>query len=100
MLAVGLMSRAAVGPVERLLNMLGQQKLCSSVYAAAFVVNLVLCFALVPRFGMEGAAISTSIALVFETILLFWITRKRLGFHVLFWGHAKKTGGADAPPAG
>ena len=32
-LAVGLMARAAVGPVERLLNMLGEQRACAAVYA-------------------------------------------------------------------
>jgi Na+-driven multidrug efflux pump len=39
-----------------------------------------------PRFGGHGAAAATSIALVFETVLLFWITRRRLGLHVLAFG--------------
>ena len=34
-LAVGLMARASVGPVERLLNMLGEQRVCAVVYAGA-----------------------------------------------------------------
>ncbi len=37
---------------------------------SAFVLNVVLCFALVPRFGAYGAAAATSTALVVETILL------------------------------
>lgn len=84
--AIGLVARAAVGPVERLLNMLGQQRVCAAVYAAAFVLNLVLCFALVPRFGGYGAAASTSIALVVETALLFAVTRRRLGYSAMPWG--------------
>ncbi|MBN9595881.1 MAG: oligosaccharide flippase family protein [Afipia sp.] len=84
--AIGLIVRSAIGPVERLLNMLGHQNMCALAYALAFLVNLVLCILLVPRFGGYGAAAATSIALVFETILLFWITRSRLGFHVLAWG--------------
>ncbi|MEW6769596.1 MAG: flippase [Pseudomonadota bacterium] len=84
--AIGLIVRSAIGPVERLLNMLGLQHMCALAYALAFVMNLVLCILLVPKFGGYGAAAATSIALVFETILLFWITRKRLGFHVLAWG--------------
>jgi O-antigen/teichoic acid export membrane protein len=55
-------------------------------YAAAFVMNLVLCLLLVPRFGGHGAAAATSIALTFETVLLFWIVRRRLGLHVLAFG--------------
>ncbi|HTO60543.1 MAG TPA: oligosaccharide flippase family protein [Bradyrhizobium sp.] len=86
--AIGLVGRAAIGPVERLLNMLGHQNVCAAAYAAAFVMNLVLCIVLVPRFGGHGAAAATSIALVFETVLLFWIVRRRLGLHVLAFGKA------------
>jgi O-antigen/teichoic acid export membrane protein len=84
--AIGLVARAAIGPVERLLNMLGHQHICALAYAAAFVMNVVLCVALVPRFGGHGAAAATSISLFFETVLLFWIVRHRLGLHVLVVG--------------
>ena len=81
--AIGLLVRAAVGPVERLLNMLGQQYICAAAYAAAFVTNVALCILMVPRFGGHGAAAATSLSLTFETVLLFWIVRSRLGLHVL-----------------
>jgi O-antigen/teichoic acid export membrane protein len=84
--AIGLVVRAAIGPVERLLNMLGHQHICALAYALAFVMNVVLCVALVPRFGGHGAAAATSISLVFETVLLFAIVRRRLGLHVLAFG--------------
>jgi O-antigen/teichoic acid export membrane protein len=84
--AIGLVARSAIGPVERLLNMLGHQLICALAYALAFAMNLALCIALVPRFGGHGAAAATSIALVFETVLLFWIVRRRLGLHVLAFG--------------
>jgi O-antigen/teichoic acid export membrane protein len=84
--AIGLVVRSAIGPVERLLNMLGHQGICALVYALAFVMNVVLCLALVPRFGGHGAAAATSISLTFETVLLFWIVRQRLGLHVLAFG--------------
>ena len=84
--AIGLLVRAAVGPVERLLNMLGQQYICAAAYAAAFVMNVALCVLMVPRFGGHGAAAATSISLVFETVVLFWIVRRRLGLHMLAFG--------------
>jgi O-antigen/teichoic acid export membrane protein len=84
--AIGLVVRSAIGPVERLLNMLGHQHICALAYALSFVMNVVLCIALVPRFGGHGAAAATSISLVFETVLLFWIVRQRLGLHVLAFG--------------
>jgi O-antigen/teichoic acid export membrane protein len=84
--AIGLLVRSAIGPVERLLNMLGHQHICALAYALAFVMNVALCVALVPRFGGHGAAAATSISLTFETLLLFWIVRQRLGLHVLAFG--------------
>ena len=84
--AIGLISRAAIGPVERLLNMSGNQNTCALAYASAFVVNIVLCVILVPRYGGYGAAAATSAALVFESIVLFALTKRKLGLHVLAFG--------------
>jgi O-antigen/teichoic acid export membrane protein len=84
-LAVGLLARAATGPVERLLTMLGEPRLCALVYAVSFALNLVLCLILIPRLGVAGAAIATSTALVVESILLFLGTKHRLGLHVFIW---------------
>jgi O-antigen/teichoic acid export membrane protein len=85
-LAVGLLARAAVGPAERLLNMLGERRQCAMVYALAFAINLALCVLLIPRLGIEGAATATSTALVVESILLYRIAKRRLGFHVFILG--------------
>ena len=38
-IAIGLLARAAVGPAERLLNMLGERRSCAYVYAGAFLLN-------------------------------------------------------------
>src|SRR6202171_5344251 len=84
--AIGLVVRSAIGPVERLLNMLGHQHICALAYALAFAMNLGLCVMLVPKFGGYGAAAATSLSLAFETVLLFWIVRDRLGLHVLAFG--------------
>jgi O-antigen/teichoic acid export membrane protein len=84
-LAIGLLARAAVGPVERLLNMLGEQNACAAVYALAFAINLGGCLVLIPRFGGLGAALATSAALAVESILLFTVTKRRLGLHVFIW---------------
>jgi O-antigen/teichoic acid export membrane protein len=84
-LVLGLLARASVGPAERLLNMVGEQRICAVVYATAFTTNLLLCFLLVPRLGLIGAAFSTAIALLVESSLLFVLTKRRLGIHVFFW---------------
>ena len=88
-LAAGLVARAAIGPVERLLSMVGEQRICAMVYAFAFGVNLALCIVLIPRYGIEGAAASTATALLVESVLLFFITRSRLKLHAFIWGRPK-----------
>jgi O-antigen/teichoic acid export membrane protein len=88
-LAVGMLTRAAVGPAERLLNMLGERRLCALVYATAFAINLGLCIVLIPRLGIAGAAVATTSALLCESIMLFLVARWRLGIHVFILGKAK-----------
>ena len=84
-LAVGVMARAAVGPAERLLNMLGEQRICAAIYAAAFALNAGACFALAPRFGGLGTAVATSAAIVLESTLLSLAANRRLGIHMFAW---------------
>ena len=81
-LVIGLLARASVGPSERLLNMVGEQRACAMIYACAFATNLVLCLVLIPRFGLIGAAASTASAVVVESTLLFVVTKRRLGLHI------------------
>jgi O-antigen/teichoic acid export membrane protein len=85
-MSVGLVARAAVGPAERLLNMIGQQKICAAIYGTAFAVNLSLCLLLIPRLGLTGAAIATASAVLTESALLFVVAKRRLGLHVFVWG--------------
>lgn len=84
-LAVGQLARATIGPAERLLNMLNQQRICVLAYAAAFTVNIVGCFVLAPAYGGVGAASATAAAFLVETVLLFLIARYRLGLHIFIW---------------
>ena len=81
-----MLARAAFGPAERLLNMLGERKQCALIYAAAFSINLVLCVLLIPHLGIEGAAVATSTALAVESVLLYLVAKRRLGFHVFIVG--------------
>jgi O-antigen/teichoic acid export membrane protein len=85
-LAIGLLARASVGPVERLLNMLGERKSCALVYGGSFALDIGLCFLLIPGSGIEGAAIANAITLVCESVSLFLIAKYRLGLHCFIFG--------------
>jgi len=84
-LAIGPLARATVGPAERLLNMVGEQRACAVVYLAAFLGNIALCVMLIPVFGVAGAAIAISGAMMLEAALLFFVTKQRTGLHVFIW---------------
>jgi O-antigen/teichoic acid export membrane protein len=85
-LSVGLLARAAVGPLGAFLNVIGEQRACAAAFAGAFATNLALGLLLVPFWGTTGAAISTSVAVVVESAALFFLMKRRLGFHGLIWG--------------
>ncbi len=89
-IAIGLLARASVGPAERLLNMLGERRSCALVYASSFAISLGLCVLLIPWLGLAGAAIATSVALVFELANLFYIAKYRLGLHCFIFGGPKE----------
>ena len=89
-LAIGLLARATIGPMERCLNMLDQQRAVALSYAIAIAVNMTLCVLLIPHLGAMGAAIATAAALVVETASLFTIAKHRLGFQVFIWSRADK----------
>lgn len=89
-IALGLLARASVGPAERLLNMLAERHSCALIYAGAFVINLVLCFALIPRFGIAGAAWAGALALIFESASLFIVAKVRLGLHCFVFGRPRR----------
>lgn len=84
-LCLGLLARSAIGPAERLLNMLNEQRTCALVYAATAAVSLSLCLTLIPSFGVYGAAGATALALIFESVLMILALKRRLGFHVFPW---------------
>ncbi len=77
-LAIGLIFRASIGPAGTILIMAGQQAACAWVYTVTFALNVVLNVTLIPAIGLPGAATATTVALVFETLALYWITAKRL----------------------
>jgi O-antigen/teichoic acid export membrane protein len=80
-LSAGILVRASIGPAETLLTMAGQQGVTAIVYTATFAFNVTLNIVLIPRFGLTGAAMATSLSLVAETIALYTITAVRLGIH-------------------
>lgn len=84
-LVLGFLARAAMGPAEFMLKMLGEQALCAAVHVVTAALNIALLFALVPRFGLMGAATATSIALVTAAGLNYVVAKRRLEIEIAIW---------------
>ncbi|MBO9099955.1 MULTISPECIES: lipopolysaccharide biosynthesis protein [unclassified Rhizobium] len=82
-LFAGILAKALVGPGEVLLMMAGHQRLCAALYGIALAANVCLNVGLIPRLGIEGAAIATASAMGVEAVLLHLAVRWKLGI-VLF----------------
>ena len=79
-LTVGQFANACFGPVALILNMTGHQKLTLIGVTTAVLVNGALNLALVPHYGMEGAAIATAVSLVLWNALLAIALKRRTGY--------------------
>jgi O-antigen/teichoic acid export membrane protein len=89
-LVVGFLFRSAMGPAEYLLNMLGEQKLCATVLLCAAVLNIALNFALVPAYGLIGAASATAISLVIAALMNAIVVWRRLDIKIAIWKNLPK----------
>lgn len=72
------------GSVGYIMQMTDQQKTYQNIIIIAFIINLVLNYILIPKMGFNGAAISSSIAMVFWNITLVFIIKKKLGFWTIY----------------
>ncbi len=79
LLSLGIVFQCGLGPGQDILNMTGQERICSAVFALALGVNLALNFALIPVYGMAGAASASMIALLVRGLLLAFFAHARLG---------------------
>lgn len=84
-LAVGFLFRAAMGPAEWVLNMLGEQNRCAAVLSLSAIANLALNFALIPFYGIYGAAIATALSVSSAALVMFLVARSRLGINIFVW---------------
>lgn len=91
-LVIGQLLNASFGSVGALLNMTGHEKDSVKGMLIALIVNTILNFILIPLFGMEGAAVSTAIALIIWNVILRYYVRLRLNIEssgLLYSGYIK-----------
>jgi O-antigen/teichoic acid export membrane protein len=72
-LLIGQAVNVAVGSVGFILIMVGRTGWDLSVYAASFVLEIGLAFALTPTFGINGAAVAQAVTMAFSNLLRLYL---------------------------
>ena len=83
-LAIGQFVNAAVGSVGYFLNMTGHQKVFKNIILFAALLNLVLNFILIPMYGITGAAIASTISMIFWNVFAAFYVKKIFGFYISY----------------
>jgi O-antigen/teichoic acid export membrane protein len=82
-LGLGVLAVAGFAPFDGILLLAGKPAHYTLFTFSIVLSNGALLFALVPRFGIEGAAIATGLALMLSIASLAIIMRRQLGFSYL-----------------
>ena len=79
-LAAGQLFNAATGPLGQVINMSGRPYITMSNNAAVAALNIVGCVILIPRYGITGAACSTTVSVTLVNLIK--LVQVRRLFHV------------------
>lgn len=79
LLAIGQLMNAAMGSVGFLLTMSGHERVAARFMLMTGLLNIMMNLALIPPFGMAGAAVATAISLALWNVLLYRAVTVRTG---------------------
>ncbi len=85
-LVLGQLVNAGMGPVGHLMNLTGHGRQSAVVYGTAAAMNVLLNVLLIPRMGIEGAALATATSMALWNLWLFALVRRKVGVHSFFLG--------------
>ncbi len=78
-ISIGMLVNVATGPVNILLSMTGYEVRCARILGASALVGIALHIALIPPFGILGAAAATSCMLALSNLWMLAVVMHRLG---------------------
>jgi O-antigen/teichoic acid export membrane protein len=91
-LAAGIMTKAAMGPSDTILNMMGHQRATALSLGAAAVLAVTLNLILIPIWGVTGAAIATSTAYAAMAFMNWYAVRRLEGLNLFILANLRTRG--------
>ena len=77
-LGVGFFIQSTLGPVGAIILAMGNSQIVMKINIASVIIVIILNITLIPFMGLTGAALASSIALVFQQLAMFKIVRKKI----------------------
>ncbi len=77
-LVFGQIINALTGSVGYLMTMTGHQRQAAIILSIGALLNIILNYILIPRFGLYGAAIATAVTTALWNITMFFFVKKKL----------------------
>ncbi len=75
---------AISGPVGVILTMTDKQVAFQYVIIISTVLNIILNYILIPRYGIDGAAFATMVSMIFWNLTLVVYIKKKMGFVTIY----------------
>ncbi len=89
-LSFGKLISSFCGSVGNLLQMTGKQVIFMNILLVGAIVNVSLNFFLIPKFGINGAALASMISLSTWNLIMVYFVKRELGFYTFYFPILKR----------
>ena len=83
-LIIGRIVNALSGSVGNLMQMSGQQKTYMNILFVGAVINVILNYNLIPKYGINGAAFASVASLSFWNLSMVYMVKRKFGFSTIY----------------
>jgi O-antigen/teichoic acid export membrane protein len=83
-LIIGRIVNALSGSVGNLMQMSGQQKTYMNILIVGAVINVILNYNLIPKYGINGAAFASVASLSFWNLSMVYMVKRKFGFSTIY----------------
>ena len=80
-IALGVLINVSTGNVDQILNMTNHQKILQNITIFGFILNVILNYLLIPKYGIEGSAAASLVTNALFNLTCLYFIKRKLGFY-------------------
>ncbi|MCK4889649.1 MAG: polysaccharide biosynthesis C-terminal domain-containing protein, partial [Candidatus Aminicenantes bacterium] len=81
-MVIGKLVTVIAGPIGFLYSMTGHHNSALKVFGISAIMNIALNFIFIRLWGMDGAALASTITIIFWNLTLIFLSKKKFGFSI------------------